>query len=67
MPIMTELITLTGSILARSKDAILWKPRSGNRQLWIPKSCVIKEVKNFSGYDQIVITEWFARKNGLKP
>lgn len=65
MPIMTELIKLTGTIIAKTKDATLWQPEYSSREVWIPKSAISKEVRSFLGKDEIYVTAWMAKKLGL--
>lgn len=65
MSITTELITLTGTIVAKTKDALLWRPVGSKRQVWIPLSTIAKETRSFLGRDEISVTVWMAKKLGL--
>lgn len=61
---MTETIKLTGEIVAKTKDALLWKTPAG-RKVWVPLSTIVKETRSFLGKDEIVVSVWIAKKLGL--
>lgn len=63
MSITTELITLKGTIVAKTKDALLWRPFDSKRQVWIPSSTISRETRGYP--DTITVTVWMAKKLGL--
>ena len=65
MSITTEQITLKGTIVAKTRDALLWRPAGSKRQVWIPLSTISRENRSFLGTDEITVTVWMAKKHGL--